>query len=129
MTLVNQTDCGKEVTSIMCTRQTAFQIIDGMSERIRRLFPEGEMDVILYGSYARNEQTEESDIDILYLVEMPRESISSKEWQIGEAAAELTLEYGVVVSPVVENRDYFNRNSDVLPFFANIQREGVKLGA
>jgi len=113
----------------MCTRQTAFQIIDGMSERIRRLFPEGEMDVILYGSYARNEQTEESDIDILYLVEMPRESISSKEWQIGEAAAELTLEYGVVVSPVVENRDYFNRNSDVLPFFANIQREGVKLGA
>lgn len=113
----------------MCSRQTAIQIIDGMSSRIRELFPEGEMDVILYGSYARHEETDESDIDIMYLVEMPRDMISSKKWEIGEAAAELMMEYGVVVSPVVENKEYFRENMDVLPFFANVQREGVKMSA
>ena len=113
----------------MCSRQTAFEIIEGMSKRIRKLFPNGKLDVILYGSYARNEETDESDIDILYLVDESREAISSMSWQIGEAAAELMMEYGVVVSPVVENKDYFIENTDVLPFFANIQREGVKLSA
>ena len=113
----------------MCTRQTAFEIIDGMSERIRRLFPDGDMDVILYGSYARHEETDESDIDIMYLVDMPREKILSLGWQIGEAAADLTMEYGVVVSPVVENKKYFHDNTGLLPFFANIQREGVKISA
>ena len=111
----------------MCTRQTAFEIINEMSERIRNLFPEGKIDVILYGSYARHEETDESDIDILYLVDVSREAISSMSWQIGEAAAELIMEYGVVVSPVVENKEYFNNNADILPFFAIIQREGVKL--
>lgn len=34
---------------------------------------------------------------------------------------------GSVVSPIVENRDYFNKN--VLPFYRNVDREGVRLGA
>ncbi len=113
----------------MCSRQMAFQVIDGMNKRIKELFPEGTMDIILFGSYARNEETDGSDIDIMYLVDASRETISQKNWQVGEAAAELMLEYGVVVSPIVENRDYFNRYTDVLPFFGNVQREGVKLSA
>lgn len=33
------------------------------------------------------------------------------------------------MSPIVENRDYFNENVDVLPFYRNIERKGVRLGA
>ena len=43
------------------------------------------------------------------------------------AAADLLLEYGVVLSPVVENRDYFRAHARTLPFFQNVQREGVRL--
>lgn len=43
--------------------------------------------------------------------------------------AELLLNYGIVVSPIGENQDYFNKNVDVLPFYRNIKRERVRLSA
>lgn len=48
---------------------------------------------------------------------------------MGDLAAEFLLDYGIVVSPIVENRDYFNKYVDVLPFYRNVEREGVRLGA
>ena len=98
-----------------------------MSARMAQLFPEGISDVVLYGSYARNEAEDGSDVDIMYLVDAPRSVIAQRSWQVGSAAADLLLEYGVVLSPVVENRDYFRTHARTLPFFQNVQREGVRL--
>lgn len=39
-------------------------------------------------------------------VGVSRHDISEKNWQIGDLAAELLLEHGIVVSPLVENRDH-----------------------
>ena len=111
------------------TKAVAYQIITDMSKRIQDLFPGETIDIILFGSYARNEETDESDIDVIYLVDASKATISDRNWQIGEAAADLIMEYGVVISPIVENREYFQRNADVLPFFANIRREGVRISA
>ncbi len=47
---------------------------------------------------------------LLILVDASRQDISSRNWQVGDLAAELLLDHGVVVSPIVENRDYFNKN-------------------
>ncbi len=113
----------------MHRRQIVDRVIDTMTQRMKELFPEGMLEVILYGSYARNDETDESDVDLMYLVDSPREVISARNWQVGEAAADLVMEYGILVSPVVENRDYYLRNRELLPFFANIQREGVKMRA
>jgi len=35
------------------------------------------------------------------------------------------MSFGVVVSPVVENRAYYHANAGVVPFLQNVQREGV----
>jgi len=113
----------------MCSREKVAQIIHEMSQSIRGLFPEGAIEVILFGSYARREETDGSDIDVMYLVDAPRTAIAERNWQIGEAAALVLLEHGVVVSPIVENREYFQNKVELLPFFANIQREGVRMSA
>ncbi len=113
----------------MCSRGKADQIIQQMSQSVRELFPEGSLEVILYGSYARQEETDESDIDIMYLVDASRSEISERNWQLGEAAATLLMEHGVMVSPVVENKEYFLEKADTLPFFRNIQKEGVRISA
>ena len=81
------------------------------------------------GSRAYGTNIEGSDIDVLVLVDSPQEEISHREWEIGDIAGELLLNYGVLVSPVVENRDYYQRNAEILPFFRNIQREGVRMNA
>ena len=113
----------------MCSREKVTQIIYEMNQSIRGLFPEDSIEVILFGSYARREETDGSDIDVMYLVDAPRTAIAERNWQIGEAAALVLLEHGIVVSPIVENREYFRDKVDVLPFFTNIQREGVRMSA
>ena len=102
-------------------------IIEQLCEDLKCLFPQEQVDMILFGSYARNDADSGSDIDVMFLVDSSRETIREKQWQIGEAAAKVLMDFGVVVSPIVENRAYYHDNVDLLPFFKNVQHEGMKL--
>lgn len=103
-------------------------IIQQLCSGLRPLFQQGSMEAILFGSYARGEAQLDSDIDVMILVDAPREDISTKTWEIGDVAANILLNEGVVVSPIVENRSYFQQNA-YLPLFQNIMREGVRYRA
>lgn len=113
----------------MQTKQDVETVIAQLDDGIASLFPQNKIDAILFGSYARGDAEPGSDIDVLLLVDASRQDISARNWQVGDLAAELLLDYGIVVSPIVENRDYFNENVDVLPFYRNIERKRVRLGA
>ncbi len=111
----------------VCTQREVGAIVSELTQKISRLYPMETPDVLLFGSYARGEADDGSDIDVIYLVDAPREVIARRSWQVGSAAAEILLEHGVLVSPIVENREYYYKNAEMLPFFRNIQKEGVKL--
>lgn len=113
----------------MLTNQEVKKIVEELCGSVASLFPQNKIEAILFGSYARGDAEPGSDIDVLILVNASRQEISVRNWQIGNLAADLLLDYGIVVSPIVENRDYFNKNVDVLPFYRNVDREGVRLGA
>lgn len=113
----------------MRTRQEVATIVAELCSRIALLFPQDKIDAILFGSYARGDADSGSDIDVLLLVDASRQDISDRNWQVGDLAAELLLNHGVVVSPLVENREYFNQNLKLLPFYRSIEREGVKISA
>ena len=104
-------------------------IIVQIRESLERIFPQEQFDVILFGSYARNDADDGSDIDVMFLVDSSRQTIQEKHWQVGEAAAEVLMDHGIVVSPIVENRAYYHANANILPFFKNVQREGVRISA
>jgi len=111
------------------TMQEVNKIIEELCVNMASLFPQDQIEAILFGSYARGDAEPGSDIDVLILVDASRQDISARNWQVGDLAAEFLLDYGIVVSPIVENRDYFNKYVDVLPFYRNVEREGVRLGA
>ena len=113
----------------MHTGQDVTAIVAELSGRIALLFPQDRIEAILFGSYARGDADSGSDIDVLFLVDASRQDISDRNWQIGDLAAELLLEHGIVVSPLVENREYFNRNLQLFPFYRSIEREGVRISA
>ena len=113
----------------MCSQSEVRTIISRLHQKLTAVFPQEPFDVILFGSYARNDADEGSDIDVMFLVDSSRQAIAERHWQFGEAAAEILLDYGVVVSPIVENRAYYLANADLLPFFRNVQREGVQIVA
>ncbi len=111
------------------TQQEVNAIIRQLCSGLKPLFPLGSMEAILFGSYARGEADAESDIDVMVLVDSSRQDISEKTWEISSVAADLLLDRGVMVSPIVENRRYFQDNIGFLPFYQNIAREGVRYSA
>ena len=113
-------------TVTMRTPQEVSAIINQLCSGLKPLFPQGSMEAILFGSYARGEADADSDIDVMVLVDSSRQDISEKTWEISSVAADLLLDRGVMVSPIVENRRYFQDNMGFLPFYQNIAREGIK---
>ncbi|HDH04502.1 MAG TPA: nucleotidyltransferase domain-containing protein [Nitrospirae bacterium] len=78
--------------------------------------------IIVYGSYARNEATEHSDIDLVIVLEgkiVPGREID----RMIEIISDLNIKHGVLISvyPVSET-DYETVNS---PLLLNVRKEGV----
>ena len=83
--------------------------------------------IILYGSYARGDFNYSSDVDILVLVNMDDDGIRNKKTELANFTFDVEMACGVVFSPVVANAKMYYRCMDILPFYRNIQDEGVKL--
>ena len=83
--------------------------------------------VILYGSYARNNPTEDSDVDIMLLVNIPNEKIEHIQYNIVDYATDLFLKNEVDISPTIVNIDHFRHWENDLPFYKSVKNEGVLL--
>ncbi|RAP48502.1 MAG: hypothetical protein BZ136_04890 [Methanosphaera sp. rholeuAM74] len=79
--------------------------------------------IILYGSVARGDDTEESDIDIL-IVTTDSDELSD---EINSIAVDIILEKDEFISPHVMSKDHFEKTKDY-PFLKNVLEEGVIIG-
>lgn len=79
----------------------------------------------LYGSYARGDYHEGSDIDILLTVDLEAEDISAFRSSIAVVASELSLKHDVAVSVTVKPHTQFLQYINVLPYYQNVIREGI----
>ena len=79
--------------------------------------------VIVYGSYARGEQTEESDVDIALILGAP----PSKDMtdRMIERTAQWELESGKVLSVLDIQEDNYNHWKNTMPLYWNIDKEGI----
>ena len=85
--------------------------------------------VIVYGSYARGDYSELSDIDVMILVTLTDEKIKKISDEISDMAFEYLMRFGADISPVIINVDHFNYWVDNLPYYRSVRDEGVKLSA
>lgn len=85
--------------------------------------------VILYGSYARGDYREDSDIDIMILVDLDDEIIKEKGKLLSDLTFDLNFNYDVMIMPVVKNKAFFQKWIGAYPFFNNVYNEGVQLYA
>ena len=84
--------------------------------------------VILFGSYARGDYDDESDIDFCILADVPRDETTKWRRDINKRMPGIDLEYDLLVSLHVINSSMFYNHIDVLPFYKNVLQEGVEIG-
>jgi predicted nucleotidyltransferase len=82
--------------------------------------------LILYGSYARGDQREDSDIDILVLIDTDRVRYEDRK-RIGNPIYHLELETGLMISPVIFARISWETKHTITPFYKNVTREGKRI--
>jgi predicted nucleotidyltransferase len=104
-------------------------ILDELYIKIKCVFNDDLDKVILYGSYARGDFREYSDIDVMVIVKSDEENIKNLECQIDFIGSRMSLDYDVVLSISVRNREHFNLWKEYLPYFKNIATEGVEISA
>ncbi|WMM24207.1 nucleotidyltransferase domain-containing protein [Tissierella sp. MB52-C2] len=107
--------------------QNILELLSKIQEELLKLFGNKLKNTILYGSYARLENTSDSDIDIMVLVDEENRDLRQYEDRITDIMVDLSLEYDVVVSIISESYEVYKGHSDILPFFNNVKKEGVTL--
>ncbi|GAA6492936.1 MAG TPA: nucleotidyltransferase domain-containing protein [Candidatus Bariatricus faecipullorum] len=113
----------------MCTQDNLEKILKKIVIIYRNIYNQNLCDIYLYGSYARGDYNEESDIDIVAIVKGDRQELQNQLKEIWEAVSDLELDYEVVISPTVIPYSEFETYKDILPYYRNIAKEGVKLSA
>lgn len=99
--------------------------ISDMVASLRNIYGDLLFEVVLYGSYARGTQTDESDVDIAVIL-LGKASRETTDKMI-DCVAEHELECGKVLSVIDVNREMYNTWKDTLPFYQNIRKEGIVL--
>lgn len=82
-------------------------------------------DIILYGSVARGEATERSDVDILVVLNEgdPPEELSTRPNKLSDLAFDIGLEYDVNMSLYIQKKELFESRQD-RPLLQNVLRDG-----
>lgn len=111
----------------MCTKNQLNHITEQIALLSKSVFGEKLDSTVLYGSYARGEQTSESDIDIMILADVPAENLSIYKKPFIELTASLGLQHDTVITVTLKDTETFNRYIDAVPFYSNIKREGVEI--
>ncbi|WP_375722488.1 nucleotidyltransferase domain-containing protein [Saccharicrinis sp. FJH54] len=82
--------------------------------------------IILYGSRARGDFRNDSDWDLVILLN--QEKITNEiEETITDPLYDLEIEFGEVISPMVYSKKDWNNKYSVTPFFKNVMTEGKSL--
>ncbi len=81
--------------------------------------------IILYGSAARGDATEESDIDIAIVVRSQMDDVTRKRFL--SWAADMDIRHERVFSIVDIEESNMKKWEDVLPFYRNVKKEGIVL--
>ena len=92
----------------------------------RETFGDKFKNVILYGSYARGDYDDESDIDVMIMVDLDREELKKYRLKYSKFFSDINLESGVFLTSKLQSQAYFNEWQNYMPFYQNVAKEGVK---
>lgn len=109
--------------------QEISKILENYTKEIQKIYGIHLHKILLYGSYARGEETSSSDIDIMILVDLDEVSIKKYADLLNDVTFEINLNNDIMLMPIVKNEKHFEKWISFYPFYRNINQEGVTVYA
>lgn len=96
--------------------------------RIKRsvLTTDPDATIILYGSYARGDYKDDSDLDLIILIDKDKVD-RDDEIRIKYPLYDIEFDTGQIISPFVLSRTKWETQHRITPFYENVAKEGIRL--
>lgn len=98
------------------------QLLAKLKKGLTKLYGQRLKAVYLFGSYARGDYNENSDLDVMIVLDAYT-SYWDELVHSAELASNLSLEYGVTISRTIMTDDQWQKGD--LPVLRNIRMEGI----
>ncbi len=98
------------------------KILAELRHRFEDIYGDRMVNMLLFGSQTRGDATVDSDIDVMVVLKgsvKPGDEIA----RTGEASAEISLKYDVVISCIFMSAERYSNGCS--PLIINVHREGV----
>lgn len=94
---------------------------------ITEIFGEKLDRIVLFGSYARGDFNQNSDMDIMILADVQPEEISYYADIVYDITYDFEEKYGMEINPCVQSIVTYDQWKKAYPFFMNIEKDGVNV--
>ena len=105
--------------------RTTRTLLEQYTEILKEIYGKHLKAVILYGSYARGDYRADSDIDIMILLDLSDMDIKEYRHELSGETFDFNMDHDL--KPIAKSQQHFQKWVDVYPFYANVEKEGVKL--
>ena len=103
-------------------------MLDLFIQKLKPIYGDALKSVILFGSYARGEERDASDIDLMLLLDMTEEEIAKKDDALSMAQFQMDcIDPMLDIQPVTVSLKRFQKWKSVHPFYQNVVEDGVTI--
>ena len=102
-------------------------LLEQYTEILQKIYGKHLKTVILYGSYARGDYREDSDIDIMILVKCDDDMINQYMRAVRDYTYDINEKYDSEIMPIVKNAEHFKIWIPNYPFYNNVAKEGIEI--
>lgn len=111
----------------MCSKSLLNSLLDKVTDYSKEVLGDSLKEVILYGSYARGDYDDDSDIDVMIMADIPMNEVLKYSEQICDFVSDLNVDNGVFISPMLQSETVFKKYKDVTPFYQNVIKDGIRI--
>lgn len=105
------------------------KMLEELAESLKNIYGDKLKTVVLYGSVARGTQTDDSDIDIMILIDGNNDELRQYDDKLNDVSTDFSLRYLKVLSVVDISYQEYEDWKTLSPFYKNVSEEGVILYA
>ena len=105
------------------------KILSRFVDEVKKIYDKNLKKVILYGSYARGDFRDYSDIDVLVLLDFDEETLQNHKKELSDLTYDFGVAHNIEISAQSESYLQYLGWQKVHPLYKNIENDGVILYA